>query len=96
MTGLDGETRRRLRAEGQRVSATVSVGKEGLTEGVVAELDAQLKRNHMVKVRVQRSAVAGDQGGKDAQALELAERLGAQLVERRGNTVLLYRRRKVP
>lgn len=92
---LDGDMRRRLRAEGQRKSATVSLGKDGMTEGVVSELDAQLKRNHLVKVKVQRSVVAEGPGGKDAQAMELAEALGAELVERRGNTVLLYRRRKV-
>jgi len=92
---MDGETRRRLRAEGQRISATVSLGKDGLTAGVISELDDQLKRHHLVKVRVQRSAVAGGPGAKDDQADELAEKLGAELVERRGNTVLLYRRRKV-
>ncbi|NIP33311.1 MAG: RNA-binding protein [Thermoplasmata archaeon] len=85
--------RNRLRAEGQGIDATVSVGKEGLTAGVVDELDAQLKRHHLVKVRIQRSAIGPDKGSKDAQALELAERLGADLVERRGHTVLLYRRR---
>jgi RNA-binding protein len=83
----------RLRTEGQSLDATVHVGKEGPTEGVEAELNAQLKRNHLVKVRIQRSAVAGGPGDKDAQGRELAERLGAEMVERRGNTVLLYRRK---
>jgi RNA-binding protein len=90
---LDKDLRNHLRREGQGLEATVNVGKAGLTDGLMEELDAQLKRNHLVKVRVQRGALGDDKDAKDAQALEMAERSGAQLVERRGNTVLLYRRK---
>jgi RNA-binding protein len=89
---MDKDQKNRLKTEGQGIAAAVSVGKGGLTEGVEAELDAQLKRHHLVKVRIHRSAVGGDRAGKDEQALELAQRMGAELVERRGHTVLLYRR----
>ena len=51
---MDKELRNRLRAEGQGLDATVNVGKGGVTDGVLEELDAQLKRNHLVKVRLQR------------------------------------------
>ena len=90
---MDKQMRNRLRTEGQGIAATLSIGKAGLTDGVVEELDAQLKRQHLVKVRVQRSALGEDRSAKDDQAVELSERLGAELVERRGNTVLLYRKR---
>ncbi len=91
---MDNDQRQRLKAEGQGLDATVHIGKGGLTDGVVEELDAQLKRHHLVKVRIQRGAIGDDRQVKDAQAQELAERLVAELVERRGHTVLLYRRRK--
>jgi RNA-binding protein len=90
---MDKGQRNRLKAEGQRIEATVNLGKGGLSEGVVEELDAQLKRHHLVKVRVQRGALGSDPAAKDAQADELASRLGAELVERRGHTVLLFRRK---
>lgn len=90
---MDKDLRNRLKTEGQGIDATVHVGKEGLTDGVVAELDSQLRRHHLVKVRIQRSAVGGDRTVKDAQAEDIAQRLGAELVERRGHTVLLYRKR---
>jgi len=90
---LEKALRNRLRAEGQGIDATVHVGKGGLTDGVVDELNAQLKRHHLVKVRVQRGAIGPDRASKDDQARELAERLGAELVERRGHTVLLYRKK---
>lgn len=91
---MDNATRKRLRSEGQRIEATIQVGKGGLTDGVKAELDAQLKRNHLVKVRMQRGAAGGDRGAEEGIAKELADALGAELVERRGHTALLYRRRK--
>ncbi|MCK5252256.1 MAG: YhbY family RNA-binding protein [Thermoplasmata archaeon] len=90
---MDKDLKKRLKAEGQAIDATVNVGKGGLTEGVLDELDVQLKRQHLVKVKIQRSAVGGDREGKDMQAIELADRLGAELVERRGHTVLLYRKK---
>ncbi len=90
---MDKELRNRLRSEGQGLGPTVNVGKGGITDGVLEELDAQLRRNHLVKVRIQRTAVGADKDAKDAQALEMAQHLGAELVERRGHTVLLYRRK---
>jgi len=90
---MDKDLKKRLKAEGQAIDATVNVGKGGLTEGVLDELNVQLKRQHLVKVKIQRSAVGGDREGKDMQAIELADRLGAELVERRGHTVLLYRKK---
>lgn len=89
---MDRGQRKRLKAEGQRIEPTVNVGKGGLTEGVLEELESQLKRHHLVKVRIQRGAIGGDPDAKDAQAEDLARRLGAEMVERRGHTVLLYRR----
>jgi RNA-binding protein len=90
---MEKDQKQRLKAEGQGLESTVHIGKGGLTDGVVGELDAQLKRQHLVKVRIQRVAIGDDRQVKDAQAQELAERLGAELVERRGHTVLLYRRK---
>ena len=84
-----------MRAEGQRIEATVHVGKGGVSTGIVEELDAQLKRNHLVKVRVQRGAAGGDREGEVGIAEELAAALGAEIVERRGHTILIYRRKKV-
>lgn len=89
---MDKELRKRLRAEGQRIGPTVQVGKGGLDEGVLAELDSQLRRNHLVKVRIQRGAAGGERAVEEEMARSLAERLGAELVERRGHTVLVYRR----
>lgn len=92
---MDNNQRNRLRAEGQSIDATIQVGKGGVSTGIVDELDAQLKRNHLVKVRLQRGAAGGDKVSEIGIAEELAATLGAEIVERRGHTILLYRRKKM-
>jgi RNA-binding protein len=89
---MEKKLRKRLRSEGQTLQATISVGRGGVSPGVLSELDSQLKRFHMVKVRLQRGAAGGDREEEAAITDELTSKLGAELVERRGHTVLIYRR----
>jgi len=66
----------------------VFVGKDGITESLLAEIDAVVRKRELVKVRLLDS-VEGDR--KDV-ARELAERAGTELVQVLGRTVLLFRR----
>lgn len=79
------KTKKELVKMGSEIDPTVHVGKEGLTEGIVEEVKAQLKRAKLIKVRV---LPAADKG-KDEVAEELAARTNAKVVETRGFTVLL-------
>jgi RNA-binding protein len=79
------KTRKELVKMGSKIDPTVHVGKEGLTEGIVQEVKAQLKRSKIIKIRV---LPAADQD-KDEVAEELAARTNAKVVETRGFTVLL-------
>ncbi|HET9551733.1 MAG TPA: YhbY family RNA-binding protein, partial [Anaeromyxobacteraceae bacterium] len=47
-----GPLRKRLRAAGHHLSAIVQVGKEGVTEAVLRQLDQALADHELVKVRV--------------------------------------------
>jgi RNA-binding protein len=80
--------RKALRAAGHHLSPVVQVGKEGVTEAVLAQLDAQLAAHELVKVRL------GAESPEDR--FEAAERLGgaagAQVAQILGRTVLVYRR----
>ncbi len=89
MAELTGKQRRHLRALGQRLSATLHVGHDGVSEAVVQQADAQLEAHELVKVRV------GDNAPEDrhATAEALAQRTGAHLAQVIGRTALLYRRR---
>lgn len=79
------KTKKELVKMGSEIDPTVHVGKEGLTDGIVLEVKAQLKRAKLVKVRVLPAASQD----KDELAEELASRTGAKVVETRGFTVLL-------
>ena len=78
-----------LKATGQSLPVAFQVGKNGVTEGVVAELKAWLEREPLVKVKLLKSS-REEAGAKDV-AADLATRAGAILVEVRGHTALFYR-----
>ncbi|MGQ9587335.1 MAG: YhbY family RNA-binding protein [Thermoplasmata archaeon] len=74
-----------LRGKAQMLRATVHVGKEGLSSSVLEELERQLKKAKLVKVRFLRSV----EGDRKTAAEELAARTSSTLVETRGRTVVL-------
>jgi len=83
-----GPLRRALRAAGHHLDPVVQVGKEGVSDAVVAALDVQLTAHELVKVKV------GGESPEDR--FEAAERLasgaGAGIAQILGRTVLVYRR----
>ncbi len=80
--------RKALRAAGHHLSAVVQVGKDGVSEAVLRQLDEQLAAHELVKVKI------GAESPEDR--FEAAERLGeaagAQVAQILGRTVLVYRR----
>ncbi len=88
---MDGATRRKLRVQGQSLRPLVEIGRRGLEPSVLDELDSALKREHLVKVRLQNAAAAEGRDAEDALAQKLASAVGAEVVERRGHTLLIYR-----
>ncbi len=75
--------------------ADVNVGKQGLTESVLKEIDRRLNSDGIVKVRILKTALAVE-GIDDRKrfAEVLAQKLGADAIEVRGYTVVLYRKRR--
>lgn len=84
---MDKKRKAQLKGAAQRIEATVHVGKDGVTDEVVAEVVKQLKRKRLVKVRLLPSV--------EQDRREVAERLAsgasAVLVEVRGRTAVLAR-----
>ena len=77
-----------LRSRAHDLDVTVWVGKGGVG-AVVDELDDQLRERDLVKVKFLRAA----RGGTDAEELaaDLADRVGAEIVDVRGHTGVLHR-----
>jgi putative YhbY family RNA-binding protein len=74
-------------------SPTIWVGKEGLTPQCAGEMEKQLQKNKMVKVRILPAALQADNTAQSI-ASKAAEQTGAALVEVRGHVFILFRKRK--
>lgn len=84
-------TKKELKGKGTELKATLHIGKDGVTEGLVEELMNQIKAHRLVKVKV----LASSADMKREMAEDLAKRAGAELLEIRGHTILLCDRRIV-
>lgn len=86
---LSGKQRRYLRGLGHSLEPVVQLGKQGLTEGVTAAVDAALQEHELVKVRV------GTECPDDRH--DVAERLAptvkGEIAQVLGRTLLVWRKR---
>lgn len=80
--------RKALRAAGHHLSPVVQVGKEGVSDAVLRQLDEQLLAHELVKVRI------GTEAPEDRfdAAGRLGDAAGAQIAQVLGRTVLVYRK----
>jgi RNA-binding protein len=84
---LTSKERAELRAEAHHLTALVHVGHQGLTDTLMQTLDDALRTHELVKVALAKTT---DVKPKDA-AHEIAEKLGADVVQTIGRTCTLYR-----
>ena len=79
---------RDLKAQAQRLKATLKIGKEGLSQQFIAAVDEALNHRELIKVKF-------DDFKQQKKELtpQLAEKCGSHLVTRVGNVVVLYRPR---
>ncbi len=82
---MDKKTILTLRGRAQSIKATVIIGKDGVTDEVVAELARQLKKSKLVKAKLL-PTVSGD---TTATGAILARSTQSTLIEVRGRTVVL-------
>lgn len=88
MSTLTPNQKRYLRGLAHSLKPVILVGAKGITDSLLAELDLALDHHELVKVRI----AAADREARDAGIVELVERSSAQLVQRVGNVVSLFRR----
>jgi RNA-binding protein len=84
---LSSKERAELRAEAHHLTPMVHVGHQGLTDALRQTLDDALRTHELVKVALAKST---DVSARDA-ALQLADRVGADVVQTIGRTCTLYR-----
>ena len=85
---LNSKQRAKLRSIASTIQATTIMGKDGLTETVLAQIDRELTARELVKVSVLENA---DETARDY-LIQASEALKAELVSHIGKKFVLYRR----
>ena len=78
-----------LKSEAHQINPILNIGKNGVTDSLIEELNKQIKANRLVKVRILKSAE--EEKDLNAIAEEISEATRSTLIEVRGRTVVLYR-----
>jgi RNA-binding protein len=86
---LTAKQRQFLRALGHAQKPVVQIGAKGMGETLFEQIRAQLLAHELVKIRFNTESTVEPE---DAQA-DILMQTSSQLVQRRGRTLLLYRRR---
>lgn len=84
---ITGKQRSYLKSLAHNIDPTVYIGKAGMTENVIKEIDMALEARELVKVKLQDGCILEP---KDA-ANEAAARLNAEFVQAIGRRFTLYR-----
>ena len=85
---ITGKQRAALRKMANQIQALYQIGKDGITENVMAQLDDALEARELIKVHILDSALLETRETAD----EIAARLGAESVQSIGSKFVLYRR----
>ena len=83
---LTAAQRRRLKARAHPLAPVAQIGRQGLSEAFLGEVDRALSSHELIKVRLR--------GGRDertAELADLAEHLGCAVVATIGSVATLYR-----
>jgi RNA-binding protein len=86
MPKLTGKQARHLRALGHKLKPIVMVGKEAVTEKLVASCKEQLAAHELIKIKILESCPLD----RKQVAAELAQQSGASVAQILGRTILLY------
>lgn len=84
---LTGKQKRFLRAEANQLKPIFQVGKSGVNENMVEQINDALEKRELMKVSVLQNSMED----KDTVAEQLAEGTGAEIVQIIGNNLVLYK-----
>lgn len=87
---INSKQRAYLKGLANKINPSLQIGKEGLTENVLAELDVQLENKELLKISVlENSPVLVDEIVD-----EVLDKTGADFVQKIGSKLVIYRESK--
>ena len=87
---IKGKERARLRSQANLLKPIVMIGKDGLSETVIDQIDQIIEIRELIKIKIQNNS------NEDARnvAEEVAKELNAEVIQVIGGIVVLYREAK--
>jgi RNA-binding protein len=84
--------KRRLKREFSVQQPTVWVGKEGVTQQVINEINKQLEQHEVVKARIHQTALINQETKQ--LVTDITIQTNSTLIDLRGHTFILYKKRR--
>ncbi|WP_297500980.1 YhbY family RNA-binding protein [Thermococcus sp.] len=91
---LPGKVRRSLRARYYDIEPRAWIGKRGLDEGIIAEIETQLEKDGVLKVEIRKGALISTGMDRKAIAEKVAEVTNSELIDLRGKRFILFKPRE--
>ncbi len=92
MSTLTVRMKRRIKRRLSGEKPTVWIGKNRVSQELLSEIEKQLDKREMVKIKILKSALQEDEAKQIAS--RIVKQTDASLVEIRGHTFMLYKHRK--
>ncbi len=92
MNQLTTKMKRHIKHKLKDEKPTIWIGKDGVTSQLLKEIEKQLEKKKMIKMRILKTALQNKSAA--AIAATAAEQTGASLAEVRGHTFMLYKKHK--
>lgn len=84
---MTGKQRAYLRGEANSMNPVLQIGKDGISEAVIAQVDETIESKELIKIRVLDNSLYGT---KEA-AHELADAVDAEVIQTIGSVIVLFR-----
>lgn len=84
---LSPQEKKSLKQQAHHLKPVVRLGAAGLSDAVLVELDTALDHHELLKIKIGE----GERDERRAIATAICEQLDAELIQRIGNTVVIYR-----
>ncbi len=85
---LDNKQKKFLRQAAHHLKPVVWAGKNGISKSLIAEIEQALEIHELIKIKCQ----LGEREERDAGIESICKKTGANLVQRIGNIVTLYKK----
>lgn len=87
---LSPQQKKVLRAKARLIEPVLRIGKKGITQNVLKELDGHLKNRKLIKIKLVKGFF--EDNDRRSAAQEIAKHTGAEIVDQIGFVIVLFRK----